>query len=504
MKSQVLTDFVVDFTPSENVQAEQELVALANETTVGKWTLSVDGSSNIKGSGLGIVLTSPTGDIMEKSIHCSFRATNNEAEYEALIAGLDLAKSLNVRSIKVLSDSQLVVRQINGTYEARDRRMLAYLNKVKQLQSTFDEFSIEQIPRTENTRADALANLGSTTTNNSKSIPIVHLMSPCIQESEILAPVDNGRSWIEPIFNYLQADILPDDRVEAREVKVKSAKFYILYGKLPAAPGGVVYMLVLTDYFTKWVEVGAYQQIRDIEVRNFVWKHIICRFGVPKEIVTDNGSQFISYDFKNFCDKYAIKLSFSTPRYPQANGQAESTNKTIVNTLKKRLEAEKSEWAEKLPEILWSYRTTPRRSTGETPFSLVYGSEAVIPTETRLSTARSENPDDEQNNLELSFELDHLDEKRDRAALRIQSYQQQVARHYNKKVRTRVFKLHDWVLRRVFQNMKEECAEKLGPTWEGPYQITDVVGRGAYKLRGLDGRELHNSWNALHLKQYHF
>ncbi|KAI9185257.1 hypothetical protein LWI28_005685 [Acer negundo] len=184
-----------------------------------------------------------------------------------------------------------------------------------------------------------------------------------------------------------------------------------IVGKLPAAPGGVVYMLVFTDYFTKWVEVGAYQQIRDIEVRDFVWKHIICRFGVPREIVTDNGSQFISYDFKNFCDKYAIKLNFSTPRYPQANGQAESTNKTIVNTLKKRLEAEKSEWAEKLPEILWSYRTTPRRSTGETPFSLVYGSEAIIPIETRLSTARSENPDNEQNNLELSFELDHLDEK---------------------------------------------------------------------------------------------
>ncbi|KAK0580108.1 hypothetical protein LWI29_036450 [Acer saccharum] len=525
MKSQVLADFITDFTPGESVQAEQELVALT--VSSGVWTLSVDGSSSIKGSGLGLVLESPQGDILEQSIHCGFHATNNEAEYEALIAGLDLAKSLSVKIIKVRSDSQLVVRQVNGTYEARDQRMSAYLNKVKQLQSTFDEFSIEQIPRSENTRADALASLGSTTTNNSKSVPIIHLMSPSIQESETVAPVDNGRSWIEPIFNYLQADILPGDRAEARRIKAKAAKFRILYGKLykksftgpylrcvtpreaydvlkslhqeecgnhsgarslsnraitagyywptmrvdsqnhvkscdkcqhfapmshlplgmlnsisapwpfmkwgmdivgklPAAPGGVVYMLVLTDYFTKWVEIGAYQQVRDIE------------------------------------------------------------------------------WAEKLPEILWSYRTTPRRSTGETPFSLVYGSEAVIPIETRLSTARSENPDEEQNNLELSFELDHLDERRDRAALRTQSYQQQVARHYNKKVNVRVFRLHDWVLRRVFQNTREEGAGKLGPTWEGPYQVTDIVGRGAYKLRGLDGRELHNSWNAIHLKQYHF
>ncbi|KAK0594549.1 hypothetical protein LWI29_017364 [Acer saccharum] len=120
MKSQVLADFITDFTPGESVQAEQELVALTETTTPGKWILSVDGSSSIKGSGLGLVLESPHGDILEQSIHCGFHATNNEAEYEALIAGLDLAKSLNVKVIKARSDSQLVVRQVNGTYEARD------------------------------------------------------------------------------------------------------------------------------------------------------------------------------------------------------------------------------------------------------------------------------------------------------------------------------------------------------------------------------------------------
>ncbi|KAK1568798.1 hypothetical protein Q3G72_028909 [Acer saccharum] len=507
-----------------SIKAEQELVALTETVTPGIWILSVDGSSSIKGSGLGLVLESPQGDILEQSVHCGFHATNNEAEYEALIAGLDLVKSLNVKIIKVRSDSQLVVRQVNGTYEARDQRMSAYLNKVKQLQSTFDEFSIEQIPRSENTRADALASL----------------------------------------------DILPDDRAEARRIKAKAAKFCILYGKLYKKSFTGPYLRCVTprkaydvlkslhqeecgnhsgarSLSNRAITAGYYWPTMRIDSQNHVkscdkcqrfapishlppgmlnsisapWPFmkwgmdivgklpatlgdVVYMFGVPKEIVTDNGSQFISFDFKNFCKKYAIKLSFSTPRYPQANGQAESTNKTIVNTLKKRLEAEKSQWAEKLPEILWSYRTTPRRSTGETPFSLVYGSEAVIPIETRLSTARSENPDEEQNNLELSFELDHLDERRDRAALRTQSYQQQVARHYNKKVNVRVFKLHDWVLRRVFQNTREEGAGKLGPTWEGPYQITDVVKRGAYKIRGLDGRKRHNSWNALHLKQYHF
>ena len=169
---------------------------------------------------------------MEQSIHYGFHAINNEVEYEALIAGLDLAKSLNIKSIEVQSDSQLVIRQMNESYKARDQRMSAYLAKAKQLQSTFNEFIIQQIPRSENARADALASLGSTTMNASKSIPIVHLMSPKIQEAEVLALVDHGRSWMEPIFNYLQADILPGDRSEARKIKAKAVKLCIIYGKL--------------------------------------------------------------------------------------------------------------------------------------------------------------------------------------------------------------------------------------------------------------------------------
>ena len=101
MKSQVLADFIVDFTPCENMQAEQEMINFTEGLTTGKWTLSVDGSSSINGAGLGLVLKSPQGDILEQSVHCEFRTTNNEAEYEALIAGLDLAKSLNVKSIDV-------------------------------------------------------------------------------------------------------------------------------------------------------------------------------------------------------------------------------------------------------------------------------------------------------------------------------------------------------------------------------------------------------------------
>ena len=95
--------------------------------------MNVDGSSNFRGSGPGLVLTSSSGDKIEQSIRCGFRATNNEAEYEALIACLSLAREMRIQRIKILSDSQLVVNQINGNYQASDLKMTAYMKKALEL-----------------------------------------------------------------------------------------------------------------------------------------------------------------------------------------------------------------------------------------------------------------------------------------------------------------------------------------------------------------------------------
>ncbi|XP_031252164.1 uncharacterized protein LOC116110071 [Pistacia vera] len=141
-----------------------------------KWTLSVDGSSNVNGSGLGVVLITPEGDIIQRVIRCGFKCTNNKAKYEALIAGLSLAKEIGVRKLEVKFDSQLIVNQLQGTYQARDSKMTTYLNLVKEMQTAFEEFSITQVPRAENTHADALANLGSTLQGSSQSsIPLLFL-----------------------------------------------------------------------------------------------------------------------------------------------------------------------------------------------------------------------------------------------------------------------------------------------------------------------------------------
>ena len=133
-----------------------------------------------------------------------------------------------------------------------------------------------------------------------------------------------------------------------------------IVGKLPKAPGGKVFMLVMTDYFTKWIEAEAFAQIKDKEVVSFIKRNILTRFGIPAEIVCDNGSQFISKRTTDFCAAWGIKMITSTPVHPQANGQAESSNKIIVNNLKKRLDEKKGRWAEELPLVLWADRTTSK------------------------------------------------------------------------------------------------------------------------------------------------
>ena len=278
----------------------------------------------------------------------------------------------------------------------------------------------------------------------------------------------------------------------------------------PLVPSGkgkkLLNLLVLTDYFTKWIEAEAFQQINRFEVEGFVWKNIVCRHGVPYEIVTDNGGQFISHDFKSFCDKWNIRLTFSSPRRPQGNGQAEAANKSVLANLKKRLGAQKELWSEKLPEVLWACRTTPRKATEETPFSLAYGMEAVVPAETTAGSLRRElctsNP--AANNQLLMDSLDLIEERRDQALLRIQNYQQAMARHYNSKVRPRQFAVGDLVLRKVFEGTKEPGAGKLGTNWEGPYRIIHIVRPGVYKLQKVrTGVPEIRSWNATNLKRYY-
>ena len=145
-------------------------------------------------------------------------------------------------------------------------------------------------------------------------------------------------------------------------------------------------MLVGIDYFTKWVEAEPLANIRDVDIKKFVWENIITCFGIPYSLILDNGLQFDSKSFRRYCCELGITNRYSTPAYPQRNGQAKAINKVIVSRLKKRLDDAKGRWVEELLHVLWAYRTTLRRSTGETPFSMSYGAETILLIETGFST----------------------------------------------------------------------------------------------------------------------
>src|SRR3954462_1591144 len=159
-----------------------------------------------------------------------------------------------------------------------------------------------------------------------------------------------------------------------------------MISKLPRSlKGGHVYLLVAVDKFTKWIEAMLVTNQKGKMAVKF-FESIVYRFGVTHNIITDNGSNFISKEFQDFCEGLGINISYASVAHPQTNGQVEKANSLVGGGIKKRLlsplERLAGAWAEELPSVLWILRT-PNSSTGYTPFFMVHGAEAVLPAEVR-------------------------------------------------------------------------------------------------------------------------
>ncbi|GFY88915.1 hypothetical protein Acr_06g0008550 [Actinidia rufa] len=469
-----------------------------------------------------LVIQTPSGEQMEYAIRIRFKATNNEAEYEALLAGLIVVVELRAQSLENFSDSQLVVNQVQGDYLAKDARMMAYLGEVKAASAKIKEFKINQIPREDNKKADALANLASTFEFVSdRCIPLEFLASPSIgvanqilqteerpllkclrlEEAEyVLKEIHEGicgnhsgarslaRKTIRQGYFWptIEQDVAtyirrcdkcqrfaPVSRLPHTEMVPMSSPWPFaqweidILGPLPRTPLQRKFLIVAIDYFTKWIEAQPLAKITEKNTRDFVWKHLVCRFKIPKVITSDNARQFDNDKFKLFCSDLAISHHFSSPGHPQANGQVEVTNRTILRNLK----------ASRIP-------------TGQTPYSMVFGTESVIPVEIGMPSFRTSNFDKESNEAELRLNLNLLEERREKAKLCQAAYKCQVAKYYNQRVKHRSFLPGDLVLRRVTLSTKEPNARKLGPTWEGPYKVIKVSRPGTYWLEDPNGKTL--------------
>ncbi|GKU89962.1 hypothetical protein SLEP1_g4030 [Rubroshorea leprosula] len=566
IKGQAVADFLV-----ECISATKEEKGPEHPI----WVLYVDGAANIEGSGAGAVLVGPDG----------------------------------FKSEHALSDSQLVVGQVNGSCEIRDPQLGRYASVVNRLKSMFVLFQIDKIPRADNHRADELSKLASSQDINPQRSTIVEILdapsyTDLAVECQLLSTDPSTPSWTTPLISYLQSGELPEDKSDAKLVRRRAAHFTLidnrLYKRAASMPllrcltpyeaeyavrevhegvcgthiggktlarkllrhgyywptmvedaqsyvkkcptcqfsaddihmpgemlssltspwpfaqwgvdllgpfvkgkGGCTFLVVAIDYFTKWIEAKPLSTTTEKKIEEFLFNSILCRFGIPQRIIADNGPQFRAAALRSFCKDYGIELSLTSVYTPQSNGQAEFANKIVLRGLKTRVITARSNWVDELNKVLWSCRTTPSSATGETPFSLAYGAEAVIPVEVGLPPIKSDRQDDQNNGQLLRENLDLVEEVREMARIRNMAHQSRVAKFYNKRVRARQFQVGDLVLRKAGLTNAYSHMGKLAPNWEGPYMVINIKRPGCYQLADLQGRPLSFIWNIHNLRKFY-
>ncbi|GJU67094.1 reverse transcriptase domain-containing protein [Tanacetum coccineum] len=228
---------------------------------------------------------------------------------------------------------------------------------------------------------------------------------------------ETTRTWMTLIQEYIEHGILPEDAAEARMIQEKARNYTI--------EEGVLYR------------------------KSYLGPLLQCigpQFRILATIITDNVTQLINDPFKSKAKGLGIQLISMSVYHSQANGVVERANRSIMHGIKTRLHQEGGAWVEELPNVLWAHRTTPKTSNGETPFSLAYGTEAVIPVKIGIPTRRTIQRFDEENEDALRMNLNLLEERRKIASIREARRKQKVERYYNQRVHHKQFKVGEFVL----------------------------------------------------------
>jgi hypothetical protein len=237
-----------------------------------------------------------------------------------------------------------------------------------------------------------------------------------------------------------------------------------LLGPLPPAQGNLRYVVVVVEYFSKWIEAKPLATITSVTVQKFFWQNIVCRFGVPKAITVDNGTQIDAETFKEFCDQIGTKIHFASVRHPESNGLVERANGIIMTGIMKLIfNQPRGKWPEELIKVVWSHNTTVSRSTGFTPFKLLFGDEAITPEEAKTGSIRTTASTEDEANFHVA--KDTIEGVRHQAVENINKYQAETVKWRNRKVRLKNIKLGHLVLRRV---ANPDIVGKLQLKWEGP------------------------------------
>eukprot|EP00253_Pinus_taeda_P036277 PITA_36277 len=243
-----------------------------------------------------------------------------------------------------------------------------------------------------------------------------------------------------------------------------------------------------TDYFTKWIEAIPCRQANDSTIIQFLENNILSKFGCPEKIITDNTAAFKSNKIINFCHKYRITLGHSTTYYPQGNGLAESSNKSLINIIKKMLEENKKNWHKNLTSTLWADRMTTKKSIGMSPYELVYGMEARFPSSLGITTIKllqeiQAEPNDMQRRINQTI---HLQQTREEVFNRAQDLQEKLKKMFDKRTKAEDFRVGSKVLRWDARREDKGKHDKFDFLWKGPYIISAVQGNNTYFLKSLD------------------
>ncbi|GJU78939.1 reverse transcriptase domain-containing protein [Tanacetum coccineum] len=398
---------------------ETDIVLPQSEVNLPEpWILFTDGSSCVDGSGAGLILTNPEGMEFTYALRFEFTATNNEAEYEALLAGLRIAARMGVRNLEANVDSRLGVigspfgkfLEIWVTNRKADDLVRSHpqasrpikagigseILKNKSISEMEISYGTKGCPAHTPYRAEIRTSRGCplSTFVPTAMAPVRWTYSGrlCAASSMgFMAAMQSGPTFcggesltVWDTSGTMQPGDARDMIRKCKDCQVHRPiprqpqqelapitspwpfhKWGIdIAGPFPAAAGGLKFLIVAIDYFTKWIEAKAVATITGNQVKRFVWDNIVCRFGLPGEIVSDNGKQF----YQGFGMSEQIEFS-------------EQESSALVDT--------KQRGWRSLSHVLWAHRTTIKVSTGDTPFSLVYGTEAVIPAEIGMPTIRT-------------------------------------------------------------------------------------------------------------------
>uniref|UniRef100_A0A2N9EQZ0 Uncharacterized protein n=1 Tax=Fagus sylvatica TaxID=28930 RepID=A0A2N9EQZ0_FAGSY len=407
IKGQAIADYLADY-PSEQLELmdsefPDEDVMTVDEDNHGRWKLYFDGAANSVGSGIGAVLVSPKGQQTPIAVKLGFDCTNNMTEYEACIVGLQAALEFGAYELEVFGDSLLIVSQTNGEWQARDPKLIPYQRYISRLVPKFKYITFTYTPRAHNHFADALATLASLIKLvegddvrplriETRDIPAYCV---CVEECmNVEAEIDN-KPWYYDIKRFIQDREYPpratenekkcrgSQSIDSRDARgidgspcqrtlpgpedYESWLLLVDNGEglhqtcpdvpqMPDASNGHEFILVAIDYFTKWVEACSFKNVTQVAVTRFVKNNIICRYGMPEMLITDNASNLNNRMMDQLCQQFKIQHHNSAPYRPKMNGAVEAANKNVKKILSKMTETYK-DWHEHLPYAFTASRS---------------------------------------------------------------------------------------------------------------------------------------------------